>query len=41
VEAQHHLEFQAAWECGTAAVLAAKVGTFAREASDYWDNLSN
>jgi hypothetical protein len=37
VEAQLHLEFQAAWECATAAVLAAKVGTFAREASDYWD----
>jgi hypothetical protein len=37
VEAQLHLEFQAAWQAGTAAVLAAKVGTFAREASDYWD----
>jgi hypothetical protein len=37
VEAQLHLEFQAAWETGTAAVLAAKVGTFAREASDYWN----
>jgi len=37
VEAQLHLEFQEAWETGTAAVLAAKVGTFAREASDYWD----
>jgi hypothetical protein len=36
VEAQLHAEFQAAWECATAAVLAAKVGTFAREASDYW-----
>jgi hypothetical protein len=36
VEAQLHLEFQAAWECGTTAVLAAKVGTFEREASDYW-----
>jgi len=37
VEAQLHAEFQAAWECATAAVLAAKVGTFAREASDYWN----
>jgi hypothetical protein len=37
VEAQLHAEFQAAWETGTAAVLAAKVGTFAREASDYWN----
>jgi hypothetical protein len=37
VEAQLHLEFQAAWKAGTAAVLAAKVGTFAREASDYWN----
>lgn len=37
VEAQLPLEFQPAWEAGTAAVLAAKVGTFAREASDYWD----
>jgi hypothetical protein len=36
VEAQLHAEFQAAWECATASVLAAKVGTFAREASDYW-----
>lgn len=36
VEAQLHAEFQAAWECATAAVLAAKVGTFQREASDYW-----
>jgi len=37
VEAQLHLEFQAAWEAGTAAVLAGKVGTFPREASDYWN----
>src|SRR5262245_10806310 len=37
IEAQLPLEFQAAWEAGTAAVLAAKVGTFAREASDYWE----
>jgi hypothetical protein len=37
VEAQLHQEFQAAWEYGTVAVLAAKVGTFEREASDYWD----
>lgn len=36
VEAQLHAEFQMAWESGAAAVLAAKVGTFAREASDYW-----
>jgi len=37
VQAQLHLEFQEAWEMGTAAVLASKVGTFQREASDYWD----
>lgn len=36
VEAQLHAEFQLVWEAGTAAVLAAKGGTFAREASDYW-----
>jgi hypothetical protein len=36
VVAQLHVEFQAAWQCGAAAVLAAKVGTFEREASDYW-----
>src|SRR5262249_52899914 len=36
VEAQLHAEFQTAWECATAAVLCAKGGTFAREASDYW-----
>jgi hypothetical protein len=36
VEAQLFAEFQLAWECATAAVLAAKVGTFPNEASDYW-----
>jgi hypothetical protein len=36
IEAQLPAEFQAAWEQGTAAVLAAKCGTFPREASDYW-----
>jgi hypothetical protein len=37
IQAQLHLEFQEAWEMGTAAVLASKVGAFPREASDYWD----
>jgi len=36
VEAQLQAEFQTAWEAATTAVLAAKVGTFEREASDYW-----
>lgn len=35
------IEFQAAWECGAAAVLAAKVGTFPREASDYWQKFTS
>jgi hypothetical protein len=33
-------EFQEAWEAGAAAVLAAKVGTFPREASDYWQKFT-
>jgi hypothetical protein len=34
-------EFQTAWESGAAAVLAAKVGTFPKEASDYWDKFTS
>jgi hypothetical protein len=36
VEAQLFAEFQSAWEFASTAVLASKVGTFAREATDYW-----